>query len=78
MLESAADEAGIKHPADTDADFDKEEYPHWYVLCATQLGRPMIHGEHFENAKNLAKIPVEELKTLDWNQLADRGVCPHV
>lgn len=79
MLCSAAKQAGIPVPPDNtldDGSYDPSEYPQWHVLCATQLGRAMDHGEHFQNAVELAKIDIEELKTLTWNQLAARHICP--
>lgn len=76
MLEHAAAEAGIPVPKNSDC-FNKNEYPQFEVFCKTQLNRAMHPGEHFENAKNLAKIDIEKLKTMTWNELADLGVCPH-
>jgi hypothetical protein len=77
MLISAAKEAGIAVPPDHQVDYatyDRKEYPHWHVLCATQLGRAMDHGEHWENAAALAKIPADKLKTMTVNDLQAAGV----
>lgn len=80
MLFSAATQAGIPVPPDEtmdDSTYDPNEFPQWHVLCVTQLGRPTTPGEHFQNAVSLAKIDIEVLKTMTWNQLADAGICPH-
>lgn len=77
MLLSAADEAGIKHPPEDQVDemsYDRDQYPHWHVLCVTQLSRPMVHGEHFENAVALSKISEDALKTMTINDLREAGV----
>ncbi len=77
MLLDAADAAGIKHPPENEVDnesYNRLEYPHWHVLCLTQLSRPMSHGEHFDSAKMLAKIPVDELKRMTADDLRKAGV----
>ncbi len=77
MLASAAKEAGIPVPPDNIIDEPnkyRESYPQYFILVITQCGRPMTHGEHWENAKRLSKIPVGELKTLTAKQLQERGV----
>lgn len=74
MLCSAADAAGIKYPEDVDADYDKEQYPHWHFLCATQLARPMVHGEHFENAKKFAVLEVERMKVMTLEDCQELGI----
>ena len=68
MLITAALAAGIKVPSE---DFDeenldsiKEDYPHFVVFCHLQLNRRMSPGEHWENAKIIAKIPEKDLKAM--------------
>lgn len=80
MLVDAAEQAGIAIPPENqinDASYDRNQYPHWHVLCITQLGRRMQHGEHFDNAVNLAKIDVETLRTMDVAALERAGVNCH-
>jgi hypothetical protein len=70
MLVEAAEQAGMKVPADPD-NYDAEEYPHFDLYCLLQLCRPIRWGEHWENAKVLAGIPIDELKKLTLAQLIE-------
>lgn len=74
-LESAAEAAGISVPPDSH-DFKKEDFPHFFILCQTQLGRSMVPGEHFENAKKIAPLTREQLETMSWDDFSKLGVCP--
>jgi hypothetical protein len=82
MLVGAATEAGMKVPPEGQLDqedetkqFDKEEYPHFWVFCCLQLGRPMgSWSEHWDNAKIIADIPVEELKTMKLEDFLAKGL----
>lgn len=77
MLCSAADQAGIKYPDGPEvADYDPAEFPHWHVLCATQLARSCQPGEHFENAVIIGAIDVSKLKKMTFNDFAALGVYP--
>ncbi len=76
MLVPAATQAGIKVPPNLD-DFKFEEFPHWVVFCNTQLARPMRHGEHWENAKTIAAIEEEKLKTMTYDDFRAIGVYPN-
>ena len=77
MLCSAATDAGIKFPEDPDSeDYDKAEFPHWHILCATQLARSCQPGEHFENAKVIAALEVSKLKEMTFEDFAALGVYP--
>ena len=76
LLIGAATEAGIEMPPEDQlatASYDRNKYPYWHVLCITQLNRPMSPGEHFENAKNLVKIPIAELMAMTIEQLQAAG-----
>ena len=76
MLVPAAEQVGIPVPPSDqldDPDKFRESHPQFFILCASQLNRPMRWGEHWENAKALAKIPVEELKTMTAEELHARG-----
>lgn len=72
MLVSAAEGAGIKVPPSQqqieDGDYDKHKFPHWALLCSTQLNRPMTPGEHFENAKVIAAMDEERVKTITMGE----------
>lgn len=75
MLISACEKAGIKCPSDPDnGDWDRDEYPHFAVFCALQLGRRIRLGEHWDNAKVIAKIPEDEIKTLTLVDFISRGL----
>lgn len=74
MLVGACQEAGIKVPADPDL-FDRDEFPHFFIFCAVQLGRRMARlNEHWDNAKVIAAIPESELKTITLEQMLAKGL----
>jgi hypothetical protein len=75
MLENPAKKAGISVPPDPDNfEAEKEVFPHFFVFCAMQLGAPMPHASaHWENAKVIAAIPENELKTLSGDDIIGRG-----
>lgn len=74
MIEPAAKNAGISVPNDLE-NYDKNDYPHWFIFCQLQLGAPMPHCQaHFENAKVIADIPTENLKTMTVDDFDDAGV----
>lgn len=80
MIAKAAQEAGMKVPPDELLDEEKpenytEEYPHFHCFCVLQLGRAMTGPtEHWENAKVIAAIPEEQLKTMKVEDFAKAGV----
>lgn len=76
MIVKAAEDAGMKVPLDIDKDYDKEDYPHWHVYCALQLGVPVTWGNHWENAKIIAKIPTEDLKKMSVADFKNLGFDP--
>lgn len=78
MLFDAADEVKMARPAD---DWDenltnevREAYPHFYCYCLLQLGRAITWGEHWENAKIIATIPMERLKTMQLEDFLAEGL----
>lgn len=75
MLVSAAEAAGIKMPPSMqqidEGLFDKAEFPHWTLLCATQLNRPMTPGEHFENAKVIGAMDERRVKTITMGECVE-------
>jgi hypothetical protein len=70
MLLDAAEKAGIKVPPHDfkgwdEKEWDTNEYSHWTVFCNLQLGKSVrYHGEHWENAKIIAEIPEDKIKTM--------------
>jgi len=73
ILAAYAIEAGMKVPDNPD-EFDKEQFPHFFIFCAMQLGAPMPHAAAgWENAKAIAAIPEEDLKTITADDIYKRG-----
>lgn len=73
MLVPAAEKVGMKVPENLDS-YNKRDYPHFYVFSLMQLGAPMPYaGVHFDNAKVIADLSDEEIKTLTTNQIYDKG-----
>ena len=69
MLVAPAKDAGIEVPDDLD-NYDKELYPHFFVFCVVQLGRPMPHpSAHFDNAKIIGKISLNAIRQITPSQL---------
>lgn len=74
MLANAAAEAGMKVPPDPD-NFERDEYPHFNVLCFVQLGSSMPNPHaHFDNAKIIAAIPERAIRLVTLTDLAKLGV----
>jgi len=82
MIHKAAKDAGMEVPAeelldamDDEPSWSPEDYPHFHVFCNAQLGRSMHNmGQHWDNAKIIAAIPVEELKTVTFEGLIAKGL----
>ena len=77
MLLEPAHRAGMETPPD-DWDEDvasiREKYPHLYVFCKCQLGKPMRSAsEAWTNAEVIAKLTPEEVKTVTIGQLVAKG-----
>jgi len=73
MLITAAEAAGIKIPKSLE-DYEKNDYPHWYVFEMVQIGASMPYpGVHYENAKVIAEISDDEIRKITYDQLIDRG-----
>lgn len=73
MLTSACEKEGIKYPENPNKDYDATEYPHFTVFCNAQLGRAMQPGEHWENAKVIAKISEEDIFEVTVDDLRKLG-----
>ena len=78
MLFDAADQANMAHPSENwDENWTdelKEEYPHFFCYCMLQLCRPITWGEHWENAKIIAKIPKSKIKTMELVDFIAEGL----
>ena len=76
MIAEAAAEAGMKVPVDPEAEYDPAKFMHWHVYCSVQLGCPVTWGNHWENAKIIAKIPDKKIKKITYGQLVELGFSP--
>jgi len=74
MLVLPADKAGIPIPEDPNL-FDevRENYPKFALFCYTSLFRSTNWGEHWDNAKVIAGLTDEEVKTITPEQLRAKG-----
>ena len=75
LIVEAARKAGIKVPPDEllDKEWDNKQYPHFAAYCNMQLNKPVQWGEHWENAKVIASIPLDDLLTMTVDDIIDRG-----
>lgn len=73
MLIDPARQAGIKVPENVE-EYDRLEFPHFWVFCQTQLGRHMSSpNQHWENAKVIASISDDEIKLVTKEGLEAKG-----
>lgn len=73
LLVEPAQVAGMKVPADPD-EFDPEEFPHFYVFLACQLGASMPDwSAHWDNAKVVAAVSEDRIREVTWEQLQANG-----
>lgn len=49
------------------------KYPHFHLFCCAQLGREMRHGEQWDNAKIIAALPLEKIRTITLEELRELG-----
>jgi hypothetical protein len=75
MLVDAATEAGMKIPPDPES-YVPNDYPHFHVFCRVQMNRPVTWGNHWNNARIIAAVPEEEIRTVTEDQLTARGFHP--
>lgn len=73
MLVGACEKSGIRVPENLD-EYDIEKFPHFFIFCQLQLGRPIRWGEHWDNAEIISKLTVEELKTFTLQDFLSRGL----
>ena len=73
LLEEPARQAGIPVPKNSDC-FNAEKFPRFELFCKAQLGRATTSAnEHWENAKVIAGLPEEVLKTITPEGLRAAG-----
>lgn len=73
MLVGPAENAGIKVPKNVE-DYDKNEYPYWYVYTTMQLGRRMSNpSSHWSNAKIIVSIPEDKIKVIELGEVLAMG-----
>jgi hypothetical protein len=81
MLVGAAKRAGIEVPANDD-EVDRiledhglcEKYIKFYIFCLLQLGASMPYASvHFDNARVIAEIPDDQIKTITIKDVFDMG-----
>ena len=73
LLEEPARQAGIPVPKNSDC-FNAEKFPRFELFCKAQLGRAMTSAnELWENAKVIAGLPEEVLKTITPEGLRAAG-----
>lgn len=66
--------AGIPVPNDLE-NYDKKLFNRFFVYCAVQLGASMPRpNSHFTNAELIASLDDNEVETITYQQLLDRGL----
>ena len=70
MLIDPARRAGMAVPDNPD-NFEASQYPHFTVFCNYQLGRSMLPGDHWENAKVIANLALDKVTTITYKELED-------
>lgn len=73
MLVRFAQEVGIAVPPDLDA-YDKEQFPHWEVYAAMQLGRPISGDSPLRNAQVIVAIPDDRIRQVSVAELESQMV----
>lgn len=74
MLVGCAKEAGIDVPNDIE-NYDPEGYMKWHIYCAVQLGQSLPYpSAHWDNAKVIAELSEQELKTVTFDDLVEKGL----
>ena len=75
QIAKAAEDAGMRLPPDID-NVDPEQFPHFHVYCAVQLGCSITWGNHWNNAKIIAAIPDDKIKQVTHEDLEALGFNP--
>ena len=77
MIAETARQAGMKVPPNEgEDDFSPDEFPHFHVYCNVQLGVALTWGNHWENAKIIASIPEDKLRSITVQDLEVMGFDP--
>lgn len=75
MLIPAAEQAGMPIPdLSVKDEYNQDDFPHFAVFCAVQLGRAMDWDEPWENAKVIATIPKDKIKSVTLDELITAGL----
>jgi hypothetical protein len=75
MLAGCLSKYGGKVPSDPE-NFDPVEYPHYDVYLKVQLGASLPYASaHWDNAKLIAELSDEEIHTVTYEQLLDKGLA---
>lgn len=72
MMMEFAEQAGIKVPQNA-KDFDKKEYPHFFVYLICSLGYAYSDYQHELNAEVVAKIPEDKIQEVTPEDLEKLG-----
>jgi hypothetical protein len=71
-LKFHAQNVGMRVPEDVQ-DYDALQFPHWYVYCLLQLGRPIVGDSVARNARIIADIPHNRIEKISYNEIVDLG-----
>lgn len=75
MIAEAARKAGMAVPEDPDGEWEASDFPHFNAFCVVQLGRPISSwGQSWGNAKVVAGIPLDELRTMTVLDVIKKGI----
>ena len=73
MLMAPAEKAGMKIPTDP-RNFDRNQFPHFTVYAAMQLGQSMpTPTSHWHNATVIASIPDDKIILVTPAEVVDLG-----
>jgi hypothetical protein len=74
MLLAPAEKAGMKIPTDP-RNYDRNEFPHFMVYSAVQLGQPMPTAtSHWHNATVVAGVPEDKIMLVTPEELVGLGL----
>ena len=73
MLRPHLDGVAIKQPDDFE-NYDANEFPHFHVFLMLHLARPIDVAAISENARIIASIPDDEIRTITIQELLDLGM----
>lgn len=73
MFRTHIKDSKLEMPEDFE-NYNPEEYPHFHVFMLTHLAQPICIEALEENANIIAEIPMENIKTVTYEQLEGMGV----